>query len=118
RALELAPRNPAALRAVAGFDLNSGDYQAMFDKLTLAREIDPLNQNSLASLLQSQIYVGQPEAALATARELEAMEPDDYGHIQAITLAYLANNDEAGARRALATMAPGLPSTQLVTYFA
>ncbi|HRP07162.1 MAG TPA: protein kinase, partial [Gemmatimonadales bacterium] len=75
RALQLDPRSASALRSNALYDLADGNFQAMLDKLSLAREIDPRNKANLSFLLQAQFYIGQQEEGLQTARELEAMEP-------------------------------------------
>ncbi len=117
-ALRLDPKNGWALRTMAGYDLDDGNFQAMSDKLARAREVDPLNKANLSSLIRAQIYTGRYKEALATADELQALGPTDFGQMQWIAGAHLVNDDLEGAKRAVAELAQGVPETELVAYFA
>jgi hypothetical protein len=90
----------------------------MFEKLARAREIDPLDKGNLSLLIRAQIYIGQHAEALATAKELQGLAPERYEQMQWIALAYLANNDLDGARRAIAELSKNVPVTEMVAYFA
>ncbi|MEO7611323.1 MAG: protein kinase [Gemmatimonadales bacterium] len=118
RALELDPRNVEALIASAQFDFTESNYRAMFEKLSRAREIDPLAKGVLDRLIRAQLYLGQYREAQTTAAELMALEPTANNHMQTIVLAYIANADTAGARRALAELLQRVSQTELVAYFA
>ena len=60
--------------------------------LARARELDPLNKVNLSNLIRAQLYTGQHQAALATAKELEALEVTSFDHMQWIAGAYIAND--------------------------
>jgi TolB-like protein/tRNA A-37 threonylcarbamoyl transferase component Bud32 len=117
-AFRLDPKLVWALRTMAAYDLNDGNYQAMFEKLARAREIDPLDKGTLSSLIRAQIYIGQYPEALATAKELAALGTTSYAAMQWIAAAYIANNDLDGAKRAIAELSKHVPVTELVAYFA
>ncbi|HET9066935.1 MAG TPA: protein kinase [Gemmatimonadales bacterium] len=117
-ALRLDPKNGWALRSMAAYDLADGNFQAMSDKLARAREVDPLNKANLSSLIRAQIYTGRYKEALATADELQALGPTDFGQMQWIAGAHLVNDDLEGAKRAVAESAQGVSETDLVAYFA
>ncbi len=117
-AYRLDPKLISALRTMAAYDLDDGNYQAMFEKLARAREIDPLDKGNLGSLIRAQIYIGQYPEALATAKELQALAPTSYAQMQWIANAYLSNNDLDGARRAMAELSRNVPVTEMVVYFA
>jgi serine/threonine-protein kinase len=118
RAYQLDPKNTWVLTSMASYDLQDGNFQAMFEKLSRARQIDPLDKNTLASLIRSQIYVGQIKEALATSEELMALGPSNYNQMQWIAAAHLADNDLAGAKRVMAELSKNVPATELVSYFA
>jgi serine/threonine-protein kinase len=117
RAFQLAPRNTWALTSMASYDLEDGNFQAMFEKLSRARQIDPLDKGTLASLIRAQIYVGQIKEALATSEDLMALGPSNYNQMQWIAAAHLADNDLAGAKRVVAELSKDVPATELVSYF-
>jgi len=118
RAYQLDPKNTWALTAMANYHLQDGDFQAMFEKLSRARQLDPLDKSVLASLIRAQIYVGQVKEALATSEELRALGVTDYGQMQWIVGAHLADNDLDGAKRVMADLSRNAPATELVSYFA
>jgi TolB-like protein/tRNA A-37 threonylcarbamoyl transferase component Bud32/tetratricopeptide (TPR) repeat protein len=117
-AYRLDPNQVGAIREMAAYDLLDGNYQAMFEKLARARELDPLDKSNLAALIRAQIYIGQPAQALTTARELQAMDPTMHTHLTWILAAYLANGEFEGARQALQSMSGSFPTTELVAYLA
>jgi Flp pilus assembly protein TadD len=117
-AFRLDPKLIWALRTMAAYDLTDGNYQAMFERLARAREIDPLDKGTLGTLIRAQIYIGQYPEALATAKELEALGTSNYSGMQWIAAAYIANNDLEGAKRAIAELSRESPVTELVAYFA
>src|SRR5690606_1085966 len=117
-AYRLNPNLVAAIRDMATYDLLDGNYQAMFEKLARTRELDPLDKSNLAALIRAQIYIGQTSEALATARELQAMDPTSYTHLIWILTAYLANGEFYGASQAMQSMGSNFSTTELVAYFA
>jgi serine/threonine-protein kinase len=117
-AFRLDPKLIWAIRTMAAYDLTDGNYQAMFEKLARAREIDPLDKGTLSSLIRAQIYIGQYPEALATAKELAALGTTNFAGMQWIAAAYIANNDLDGAKRAIAELSKNVPVTELVAYFA
>ena len=117
-AFRLDPKSTWALRTMSSYDLQDGKFQAMFEKLARAREIDPLDKRNLGSLIRAQLYTGQHDEALATAKELQALGTTSYAGMQWIAAAYLANNDLDGAKRAIAELTKDVPETEVVAYFA
>src|SRR5690606_26020738 len=101
RALELAPKDAWVLSSSAGYDLSDGNYQQMFEKLTRAREINPLSRTVIASLIEAQMLTGRVDEAAATTNELMALEPTAYIQMQWILFARLAAGDIEGARAAV-----------------
>ncbi|MBP9106519.1 MAG: protein kinase [Gemmatimonadaceae bacterium] len=118
RALALDPKSIWALNTAAGFDLDDGNYQAMFEKLSKARQIDPRSIGVLNRLVQAQIYLGRTEEALVTSAELLALEPKGYDVIQWATFAHLSAGDLAGAQKVVADVLKRVPAVELITYFA
>jgi serine/threonine-protein kinase len=118
RALALDPKSIWALNTAAAFDLEAGNYQAMFEKLSKARQIDPLSKGVLTQLMRAQIYLGRSDEALVTAREFLALEPTAYNQIQWAIFAHLSAGDLEGAKRVTADLLKRLPATELITFFA
>ena len=118
RALVLDPKSIWALNTSAQWDLTDGNYQPMFEKLSKARQIDPRNVGVLTQLVRAQIYIGRPEEALLTSKELLALEPKDYNRIQWAVLAHLSSGDLPGAKQVVADVLKRVPAVELITYFA
>jgi serine/threonine protein kinase/tetratricopeptide (TPR) repeat protein len=118
RALELEPKNLEALTRSASFAINIGDFQKTFDRLKLARDINPRSLRVLAALVRAQIYLGRTAEAVETAEELIALRPDDPSDIQWGAMAYVANGDLPGARRVIERALEWMPETDLVAYMA
>jgi tetratricopeptide (TPR) repeat protein len=116
--LQIDPKSTKALSASAAYDLEDGNYQAMFDKLTRARDLDPLDQLLLTNLIRAQIFLGQLREARATGAELEAMASTSLNTLQWITLTYIVNGDTIGAKRFVQEALKRVPATELVSYFA
>ena len=118
RALALDSNNVWALDASAANDLEAGNYQATFEKLTRARKIDPRATGPLSSLLQTQIYLGHYDDAVATGQDLMALHPTDYGAMEWVVYSHLARGDTASARRVVQELLQRAPATEMVSYFA
>ncbi|MEP6591399.1 MAG: protein kinase [Gemmatimonadota bacterium] len=117
-ALRLDPRDPRSLAGSASFDLADGNFRQGFEKLSRAREIDPLDMAVLNNLVRAQTYLGQYREAVATGDELMAMKPTDYAMMENVVRAYLANGDLPGARGVVQEVLKRVPATELVSYFA
>ncbi len=118
RALELDPKNLSALLTTAQFDLEEGNFQPMFEKLTTARQLNPLARGVLTRLISAQIYTGHLEEALASSKELLALEPESLNQIQTIVFAHLAVGDSAGARAVINEVLKRVPVAALAAHFA
>jgi len=118
RALALDPKSIWALNTSASYDLEDGNYQPMFEKLSKARQIDPRNAGVLTQLIRAQIYLDRPQEALVTSGELLSLEPKGYNVIQWAVLAHLSAGDLDGAKRVTAEVLKRVPASELITYFA
>src|SRR5690606_26973592 len=118
RALELEPKNIAALTRSAIFALTAGDNQKTLERLKLAHEIDPRSTLVLATMIRAQVYLGRTDEAVASADELMELRPVDLADIQWAVMAYVANGDLPGAKRVVEQSLAWQPEAELVAYFA
>ncbi|MES2124442.1 MAG: protein kinase [Gemmatimonadota bacterium] len=117
RAIALDSNNVGALISAANSDFAVGLYQPALDRLSRARKLAPRSTGVLVTLIQSQVYLGRYDEAVATAEELMAMPTYGYGAMEWIAAAHLARGDSASARRAMGELLKRAPVTEIVSYF-
>ncbi|MES2305204.1 MAG: protein kinase [Gemmatimonadota bacterium] len=118
KAIALDSNNVSALVSAANSDFAAGLYQPALDRISRARKLDPRSRGALVTLIQSQIYLGRYDDAVASAEELMAMPELGYGAMEWVAVAHLARGDTASARRAVVELLKRAPVTEIVTYFA
>jgi serine/threonine protein kinase len=117
-ALRLDSNNTWALIGAANADFAAGNYRSTFERLSRARKLDPRATGPLATLLQTQMYLGQYDEAVKTGEELATMPTIGPGAMEWIVASHLARGDTASARQVFQQFVTRVPVTELVSYFA
>ena len=101
RALELNPNDATALAAYADILSRAGDHRASLAAWQAHKRIDPVGTTlGLALLARAQMFTGDTEGALATARTCETRAPRFQPCLVFLAISAAAAGEEALARQA------------------
>jgi len=118
RALQLAPNDAEVIALAADVDLRGGSVAAATAKLERARELDPRSAPVLLALQQVYLYQHRFAEAIAVGEAATALSPTNLNLLEWQAMAYLAQGDLAGARRAVQEgIARGNPAPQVAAQF-
>ncbi len=117
-ALAAAPSDAEALAQSANLDLQAGRFEPALAKLTRARDLDPLSQQTLSVLLTAMVYLHRFDEATVIAREATALAPTDLGTMSWAVFAYAGLEDLAGARAVVRQAIGPTAATEVVAYLA
>jgi len=117
-ALAAAPTDADVLAQSANLDLQAGRFESALAKLTRARDLDPLSQQTLSVLLTAMVYLHRFDEAVAVSREAMAVAPTDLGTASWAVFAHIGAGDLAGARAVVRDLIGPVAAPEVVAYFA
>ncbi len=117
-ALAAAPTDADVLAQSANLDLQAGRFEAALAKLTRARDLDPLSEQTLSVLLTAMVYLRRFDEAVAISREALALAPTDLGTLSWAVFAHAGSGDLAGARAVVRQAIGPTAATEVVAYLA
>lgn len=97
--LQHSPRSVAALVAAGQVATQQKEWSAAAEAFTLAGQIAPDRPDILAGLVSAQLYGGRPNDALANAKKLHALVPDDLRATYLLALATFGGRQWQDAKR-------------------
>ncbi|MDX2207807.1 MAG: protein kinase [Gemmatimonadales bacterium] len=117
RALELDPDNAELLAFSADEDFRAERYDVVFKKLSRARELDPLSESVLTTLIRTLVNLNRLEEARRVGEELMALQPQSWGAIQWLTGVHEVSGDLDRARAVFQEAVKDKPITQVLVQF-
>jgi serine/threonine protein kinase/tetratricopeptide (TPR) repeat protein len=118
KGLAQTPENADLLASAALAEQALGRWDAAVRTLEKARRLDPRSATTARRLTHTLLRLRRYPEALAAADRGLSVAPDNLDLIENKTMAYLGQGDLEGARRVVASAAPGVEPTALVTFFA
>jgi serine/threonine-protein kinase len=117
--LRTYPNDAVLLATSATFDRERGELGTALAKLERARDLDPRQGNTLATLSSVYVALGRYPDAVQAGEALVAVRPRDLSSQQTLVIAHLASADLGGARAALkAGVQRGIPAPRMAAYMA
>jgi serine/threonine-protein kinase len=117
-ALAAAPTDADVLAQSANLDLQAGRFESALSKLTRARDLDPLSQQTLSVLLTAMVYLRRFDEAVVIGREALAVGPTDLSTMGWAVFAHVGASDLAGARAVIRETIGPVAATEVVAYLA